>query len=112
MGKRSFKRDKSGQVLVFTALLVALLLLSTAIYVIEVEKDVPIVNASEGNVFSAYKQSTRSTLISALANATNGGNSNILGADLHELKTFIRSNSYQSMLTIDYSTLTVSYTHL
>ena len=104
MGKRSFKRDSSGQVLIVTALLVSLLLLSTALYVIEVGKEVPTVDASEGNVFSGYQQSARSTLISALANTTNGGGSDILGTDLNELKTVILSHSYRAMLTMDYNT--------
>ena len=108
MGKRSFKRDNSGQVLIVSALLVALLLLSTALYVIEVGQEVPTVDASETNVFSGYQQSARSTLISALANATGGGNIAILGTDLAELKTVILSNSYQAMLTMDYSTLNSS----
>ena len=108
MGKRSFRRDSSGQVLIVSALLVALLLLSTALYVIEVGKDVPTVDASETNVFSGYQQSARSTLISALANATDGGTSNILGTDLAALKTVILSNSYQALLTMDYNTLNSS----
>ncbi len=108
MGKRSFKSDKKGQVIIVTALLVSVLFLSTALYVMEVTKEVPTVNADQSDVFSGYKQSARSTLISALANATNGGNSNILGIDLAELKTVILSNSYQAMLTMDYSTLNSS----
>ena len=107
MGKRSFKRDNSGQVIIVTALLVALLLLSTAVYVMEVEKEVPTAVA-ESNAFAGYKQSARSTLISALANATDGGNSGILGTDLSELKTAIISHSYQALLTIDYNTLNSS----
>jgi hypothetical protein len=103
MGKRSFKRDKSGQVLVVSALLVALLLLSTALYVIEVGKEVPIADANQGNVFSDYKQSARSTMISALSNASGGGAPDILGVDLAELKTVILSNSYQALLTMDYT---------
>lgn len=108
MGKRSFKRNSSGQVLIVTALLVSLLLLSTALYVIEVEKEVPTVDAGEGNVFSGYKQSARSTLISALANATSGGDRGILAADLTELKTAILSHSYQALLTMDYNTVNSS----
>lgn len=108
MGKRSFRQDRSGQVLIVSALLVALLLLSTALYVIEVGKEVPTVDASETNVFSGYQQSVRSTLISALANATDGGTSDILGIDLAELNTVILSNSYQALLTIDYNTLNSS----
>ena len=94
--------------LLVSALLVALLLLSTALYVIEVGKQVPTVDASDSTVFSGYQQSARSTLISALANVTGGGNTNILGADLSALKTLILSNSYQAMLTMDYSTLNSS----
>jgi len=108
MGKRGFKRDSSGQVLIVSALVVALLLLSTALYVIEIEKKVPTVDASDGNVFSGYKQSARSTLISALANATDGGDTGILAADLNELKTALLSHSYQAMLTMDYNTLNSS----
>ncbi len=108
MGKRSFRQDKSGQVLIVSALLVALILLSTALYVIEVGKEVPTVDTRQTDVFSAYQQSARSTLISALANATDGGNPNILETDLAELKTVILSNSYQALLTIDYNTLNSS----
>ena len=108
MGKRSFKSDKKGQVIIVTALLVSVLFLSTALYVMEVAKEVPTVNDGQSDVFSGYKQAAISTLISALANATNGGNSNILGIDLAELKTVILSNSYQAMLTMDYSTLNSS----
>jgi hypothetical protein len=78
MWKRRFKSDCSGQVIIVTALLVSALLLSTAVSVIEVGKQVPTVDARTSDVFSAYKQSTTSTLISALANLTDGGNSNVL----------------------------------
>jgi hypothetical protein len=108
MGQSCFKRNNSGQVLIVSALLVALLLLSTALYVIELEKELPRVDSSQGNVFSRYKQSTQSSLISALANATNGGSSNVLSFDLSELKATILSHSYKTMLTIDYNTLNSS----
>jgi len=103
MGKRSFERDCSGQVLIVSALLVAVLLLSTALYVIEVGKQVPTLSA-ENDVFS-YQQTARNTLISALANVTDGGNPAILGTDLDELKAAILSNSYQAMITVDYALL-------
>jgi hypothetical protein len=108
MAKRRFKQNSSGQVLVVSALLVALLFLSTALYVIEVGKEVPTTDAGEGTVFSDYKQSATSTLISALANATDGGTHDILGTDLAALKTAITSNSYQALLTMDYSSLNSS----
>lgn len=94
--------------LIVTALLVSVLLLSTALFVIETEKDVPTVDANQNNVFYTYKQSTRTTLISALANATNGGDPNILSANLNELKTVILANSYEAMLSVDCNTLNSS----
>jgi hypothetical protein len=105
MGKRSFSRSQSGQVLIVSALLVALLLLSTALYVIEVGKDVPAVD-STGNVdFGSYKPSIRNALVSALANISSGGGSMILSSDLDTLKTVICEHSYRSQLSIDYSLL-------
>ncbi len=105
MRKRNFKSNKSGQVIVVTALVVSLLFLSTSLYVIEVGKQVPTVEPSQSNVFSNYKQPITNTMISALANATEGSNPNILDADIAELKIVIHANSYQAMLTMDYSTL-------
>jgi hypothetical protein len=84
-------------------LLVALLLLSTAVYVIETERNVPIVGNSEVDVFSTYKQSARNTLISALANVTRGGDVSVLSTDLNQLNLVITSDSYQAMLKMDYT---------
>jgi hypothetical protein len=105
MKNRCLKRDSSGQVIVITALLVALVLLSTAIFVIETEKDVPSGGANASNVFSAYQQAARNTLISALANVTNGGSPNILTADLNKLESALNSNSYQSILQMNFNPL-------
>ena len=101
MRNRSFRRNTSGQVIVITALLVALLLLSTAIFVIETEKNVPTSGADSNDVFPAYQQSARSTLISALANITNGGDVGILTSDLNQLQSAITSHSYQAILEMD-----------
>ena len=105
MKKRSLKRNNSGQVIIITALLVASLLLSTAIYVIETEKEVPTVDTGENNVFPAYQQSTRDTLISALANITNGGDTGVLTADLNKLNAAITADSYQAILQMNYTPL-------
>jgi hypothetical protein len=108
MRKRNFKSNKSGQVIIVTALVVSLLFLSTALYVIEVGRDVPTVEPNQRNVFSDYRPPITNTMISALANATDGSNPNILDANLAELKTVILTNSYQAMLTMDYSTLNLN----
>lgn len=107
MKRRSFKSNNSGQVIIITALLVATLLLSTAIYVIETEKDVPTVATDSNNVFPQYEQSAKSTLISALANITGGGDPTVLTSDLNELNTAITSYSYQAMLQMTYTPLTM-----
>ena len=91
--------------IIITALLVASLLLSTAIYIIETEKEVPTTGTDENNVLTEYEQSIKNTLISALANITNGGDPSVLTADLNELNAAITSHSYQAMLQMDYTPL-------
>lgn len=91
--------------IVITALMVAMVLLSTAIFVIEAEKDVPTVGVDTSNVLSAYQQATRETLISVLSNVTNGGNPGVLTADLNELESVIVSKSYQSILEMSFTPL-------
>jgi hypothetical protein len=105
MKNRNLKHDNSGQVIVITALMVALVLLSTAIFVIETEKDVPTSGTATNNVFLAYQQAARNTLISALADITNGSNPSILTADLNELDSLITSHSYQSILQMNFTLL-------
>jgi len=105
MRKRNLKRNSSGQVIIITALLVASLLLSTAIYVFETEKAVPTANTGEENLFPTYQQGTTNTLISALANVTNGGNANVLTKDLNELNAAITNDSYQAILQMNYTPL-------
>src|SRR5208283_4620513 len=114
MKKRNLKHNSSGQVIIITALLVASLLLSTAIYVFETEKEVPTADTGENNVFPAYQQSIRNTLISALANVTiadvtNGGNPDVLTYDLSNLTAAITNDSYQAMLQMNYTPLNVDF---
>jgi len=105
MKKCNLRKDTSGQVIVITALLVALLLLSTAMYVIETGKGVPIPENSGDNVFLAYEQNIKSTLISALANISSGGDVSVLTADLNKLNSAIASHSYQDLVEMDYAQL-------
>jgi hypothetical protein len=108
MKKRNLKHNSSGQVIIITALLVASLLLSTAIYVFETEKEVPTVGTDENTVFPAYQQSIRNTLISALANVTNGGDPSVLTDDLNGLNAAITNDSYQAILVMNYTPLNVA----
>lgn len=109
MKKRNFRRDTSGQVIVITALLVAMVLLSTAVYVISTEKTTPVV-ADQNDFFPAYTQALRNTMISALASITSGGNSTVLTTDLDQLNFALTMHSYQAILQTSYSPLnTVPY---
>ncbi|MCW4001038.1 MAG: hypothetical protein NWE93_12445 [Candidatus Bathyarchaeota archaeon] len=102
--RRSFRRDCRGQVIIITGLLVALLLLSTAVYVIETTKTVPKVQAStQAADLAGLETKLRCALISALANVTGGGDSSVLSANLKLLKATVLSHSYQSMVTLDWS---------
>lgn len=108
MKRRSFNQDKSGQVIVITSLLVALILISTVIYVIETEKGVPTIVAGQDNISTEYQQGAKNTLISALSNITRGGSNSILSTDLNELNSVIALHSYQNMVKIDYTLLNVA----
>lgn len=103
MRNRNIKHNRSGQVLVITSLLVALLMLSTAIFVIESEKNQAKIGTAQENVFPLYQQAIKNTLISALANVTGGGDTDILRADIDGVTAAISSYSYQAMLKIDYT---------
>lgn len=102
---RSFRRNCSGQVIIVTALLVAVILLTTAMYVIEVQKNIPTVQSDDGLLIDSYQNSVRSTLVSALANFTAGGDRGVLDSDLAQLKATILAHSYGTQLTMTYSLL-------
>jgi hypothetical protein len=94
MSRRSVKSDNSGQALIVTSLIITMLLLSTAYYVFEIENNVTD-NATLFNYdFLAIKQSTLHTVISALANVSNGGNRSVLKASLDRLASVLKSHSY------------------
>ncbi|MCW4024035.1 MAG: hypothetical protein NWF01_03255 [Candidatus Bathyarchaeota archaeon] len=105
--KRSLRRNNSGQVLIVSALLLALVLLSTALYVIQSEKTAPTAQTCQ-NDFAAYQQAAKSTLISALANVTNGGDSSVLASDLDRFTSAVTAQSYQSMLQLQTCSLTTA----
>jgi hypothetical protein len=77
-------------------------------YVIETEKSVPTIGTGTDNISSAYQQSARNTLISALSNITNGGDNRTLTTDLDELNSVLASHSYQNLIKIDYTPLNVT----
>ncbi len=105
--KRNLRRNNSGQVLIVSALLLALVLLSTAFYVIQSEKTAPTAQTCQ-NDFAAYQQAAKNTLISALSNVTNGGDSSVLASDLERFTLAIAAQSYQSMVQLQSQPLTTA----
>lgn len=102
---RSFRRNCRGQVIVVTALLVAVILLTTAMYVIEVQKNTPNVQIDDGVLIDSYQTSIRSTAVSALANFSGGGDPIILDSDLAQLRSAILAHSYEAQLSVTYDLL-------
>ena len=83
MKRRNVGRGNSGQALVITALVISLLIISTFYYVYDVMKARP--ESSQlflDDYVLMVKLGSAHTLISSLANMTNGGNSQILTANL------------------------------
>jgi len=102
------RKRNSGQVLIVTSMLIALLLLSTAAYVLETEKDVPVTNGEDNQLPFGLRQSATSTIISALSNVTGGGNPEVLADDLTELSSAVSCSSYEAMLQMSYTPSDVS----
>ena len=89
--------------LIITSLVVVLLLVSTIVYVTDIEKNTPVF-VSEGNSgLSALKQAAAHTLTSALANITNGGNRSVLTDDLNHLKSAVESHSYNAISELNFA---------
>lgn len=92
MHKRKIAADSSGQLLIVTALAIAILISSTAAYIYELgmETDTAPTQSMSNFVF-ALKASTRNAIISSLANVSNGGEKATLAANLNELSQFLRN---------------------
>jgi hypothetical protein len=98
-------RRNSGQVLIIASLIITLLLLSTALYITETEKDALVYHSETDTNFSAYKLGTMHTLISALANISNDGTSDILIADLNQFNSITADHSYNAIFKVEYTPL-------
>jgi hypothetical protein len=95
-------------VLVIASLVVTLLLLSTAIYVSEIEKNAAVYEQRVNPAFSAYKLGVTHTTISALANISNGGSTDILAANLNQFKSVVDEHSFQTIVKMDCTPLSTA----
>ncbi len=90
------RRKNSGQVLIVAALVITMLLLSTAMYITDTQKN-QLKHSSESDLYLPfYKQGLRHTMISALANISNGGDLGVLETDLNQFNAFTAEHSYDA----------------
>ncbi len=97
------RRKNSGQVLVITSLIVVMLLLSTVVYVTETEKNVPVYHPESNKNLQAIKQAAWHTVVSALVNISNGGDSNVFAEDLTRFKSAVESQSCNAILDLEFA---------
>lgn len=102
------KRSNHGQALIVTSLIIALLLISTIFYVLETENDTISLQSTSEIDFSAIKASTKNTLISALANISNGGGRDGLMKDLKMLSNTTHAHSYDAECDLSFTLLNSS----
>jgi hypothetical protein len=93
MKSKCFARNNSGQALIITSLIIAMLVISTAYYVLEINT-APMDQAPLNSTFLMTRPSVVNTLINSLANITNGGNSEVLEGNLRELTQAVQNSSY------------------
>ena len=99
--KTCYSRRNSGQVLVIASLVITLLLLSTAIYVSEIEKNAKMTEQKVNPAFSTYKLGVTHTVMSALANVSNGGSASVLAADLNKFTSVVGGHSFDAIVQMD-----------
>ncbi|MEM2999327.1 MAG: hypothetical protein QXV09_01675 [Candidatus Bathyarchaeia archaeon] len=106
MAMRSFRHHNSGQVLIIVALIITLLILSTAVYVIKTEENRVLYNLVEANnALSAYQLGLMHTVVSTLANVSNGGSMNILAANLNHFVAVVEKRLYNVMFNTEFAPL-------
>lgn len=98
----------SGQALIITSLIIAMLLLSTVYYVFEVKRSITKDQTTIDPTIKATKLSIINTIISALANFTNGGERGILTEDLTKLSSTIENHSYEIRRDLQFTPLNSS----
>ncbi len=99
--KRRFRSQRSGQMLIITSLIIIMLLLSTAIYISETEKNTSLFEADASNAFPTYRMGARHTVLSSLVSVSGGENSIVLAANLDRFKSAIADHAYRAIVKMD-----------
>jgi hypothetical protein len=104
-GEKKVRRNgNSGQILLIAAFIMASLLLSAQLYILEVGKNSGDTNSEAFNDFMLnVKLGSRHVVIGSLANTSNGGAGSILEQNLQEWAEFIGSQYLQGKNTIDFT---------
>lgn len=99
-------RSRSGQMLVVSSFLIAILMISTAVYVYELSGKVEDANDYPLQVFiRAVNIGGKHVAVGALANITNGGQNQTLAEWLASWKSVVEKRCVFGRLTLDYSLL-------
>jgi hypothetical protein len=98
------RNGNSGQILLIAAFIMASLLLSAQLYILEVGKISGDTNADVLNDFMlSVKLGSRHVIVGSLANISNGGTRNILEQNLREWTEFIGSQYLHGKNTVNFT---------
>ncbi|MEM3617687.1 MAG: hypothetical protein QXK47_01285 [Candidatus Bathyarchaeia archaeon] len=105
--ERLVKGKSSGQLLIVAALAIAILISTTTAYVYEVSREKPFApqGFSVTDFVLAIKQGSRNAVISALANASNGGEKTLLASNLNSLSQAYRNLNAYGLCHLSYTVL-------
>jgi hypothetical protein len=102
--KRKRQANNSGQLLIVAALAIAILISATTIYVYELGNQTSAAESkSLSNFILALKQASRNTMISSLANASNGREKTVLETNLKKLSEVVRSLNNFGLSQLDFT---------
>lgn len=102
MRRKRFRRNNSGQLLILSALAVAILTTSTLGYIYELERQ-PVASTDDrlSNVVLMLKQGSRNTVIESLANISISGDFSVLSTNLDRLSGLYGNLSYLRACTLE-----------
>jgi len=98
------RKQSSGQVILIAVLAMALILLSTQIYVFEVRMStVHLDSNSLNDYFFAIKLGSRNVVIGSIANVSEGGSNTVLMANLDKLVALVNRQNQFGRSTLNYT---------
>lgn len=102
--RKSNKRGRSGQIIVVSALVIALIMTSTAMYIYELSGNIGDTDSYVLNDFiSSIELGSKHAITSALANTTNSGSNQTLATNLNEWRTVIERQYSLGKIALNYA---------